>query len=84
MRHDFDDYWSATDCNKKGIMSYYDPEDDRGKIRLLEEKKWGDVWTDCNVYDFTNWWNAYGKHCSFVNSHESLLGITYPYFCKFS
>ena len=84
MRHDHDDYWkqNKTDCNQKGIMSYYKPEEDQEKISLFKEKKWDDVWTSCNVEDLYTWWNEYGKDCSFVHSKKILPGTIPTYFLK--
>ena len=89
MRHHHDDHWKQNkpDCNHNGIMSYYKPEEDQEKIRLLKEKRWDGVWTSCNIEDLYKWWNDFGKDCSFVNSKNILPGtirvLTIPtYFFK--
>ena len=51
-----------------------DPSD-RRMNRLIMDKKWDDVWTDCNVEDLNSWWNHFGKHCSHIKSKEILQGI---------
>ena len=59
-------------------MSYYKPTDpsDRRMNRLIMDKKWDDVWTDCNVRDLNYWWNKFGKHCShMIKSKTTLQGI---------
>ena len=76
MRHDFDTLWKNADCDKNGIMSYYDPrlENDAKKIRLVTEIRSEGIWTDCNLKDLKDWWNNFGKYSSYISFHNTSKG----------
>ena len=54
-------------------MSYYDLTDPMNQ--LMMDKKWDDVWTDCNIEDLNIWWNRFGRHCDHIKSKKTLQGI---------
>ena len=71
MHHDFDPKWktSMPDCEKNGLMSYFDPKEDEEKIDSFQGQKWADVWTYCNIEDLKKWWNFNAKRCLMPLNH---------------